>query len=192
MNLPNKLTLGRMLMIILFIIVYVLKDVIGSAYVYILGAIFVIASLTDFFDGYLARKHNLVTTFGKFVDPLADKLLVITALFVLSDMYALNGFTMTYWMPFWVVLIVVIRELLVTSIRLVAMEDGTVLAASQLGKYKTFFTMATITYYFFIMPIDTQVIQIIGIIFVGISVLLTLISMIDYFIKNYKIITKSI
>ncbi|QLY39767.1 CDP-diacylglycerol--glycerol-3-phosphate 3-phosphatidyltransferase [Hujiaoplasma nucleasis] len=192
MNLPNKLTLGRMLMIILFIIIYVLKDIIGSPYVYILGAIFVIASLTDFFDGYLARKHNLVTTFGKFVDPLADKLLVITALFVLSDMYALNGFTMTYWMPFWVVLIVVIRELLVTSIRLVAMEDGTVLAASQLGKYKTFFTMATITYYFFIMPIDTQVIQIIGIIFVGISVLLTLISMIDYFIKNYKIITKSI
>lgn len=181
-----------MLMIILFIIIYVLKDIIGSPYVYILGAIFVIASLTDFFDGYLARKHNLVTTFGKFVDPLADKLLVITALFVLSDMYALNGFTMTYWMPFWVVLIVVIRELLVTSIRLVAMEDGTVLAASQLGKYKTFFTMATITYYFFIMPIDTQVIQIIGIIFVGISVLLTLISMIDYFIKNYKIITKSI
>ena len=192
MNLPNKLTMGRMFMVIIFIILYLLKDVIGESYIYILGGIFVIASLTDYFDGYLARKHNLVTTFGKFVDPLADKILVISALVVLHDIYALSGFTLSFWMPFWVVLIVVVRELLVTSIRLVAMEDGKVVAASNLGKYKTFATMGMITYYFFIMPIDTEVVQIIGIIFVGISVILTLVSGIDYFIKNKSIITKSI
>ncbi|MCF7923507.1 MAG: CDP-diacylglycerol--glycerol-3-phosphate 3-phosphatidyltransferase [Candidatus Izimaplasma sp.] len=192
MNLPNKLTLGRMFMIIIFIILYLLKDTIGEIYIYILGGVFVIAALTDYFDGYLARKNNMVTTFGKFVDPLADKLLVITALVVLSDIYALSGYTLSFWMPFWVVLVVVIRELLVTSIRLVAMEDGKVVAASKLGKYKTFITMATLTYYFFIMPIDTEIINIIGIILVSISVFFTVISGIDYFIKNKSIITKSI
>lgn len=193
MTLPNKLTLGRMAMILVFIGLYLLKDVIGQPLLmYILGAIFVIASLTDFFDGYLARKHNIVTTFGKFMDPLADKLLVIAALMVLNELYALNGFSMTYWMPFWVVLIVVMRELLVTAIRLVAMDDGKVIAAGPLGKYKTFATMITITYYFFLMPLDTYIVQIIGIIMVAISVLLTLVSGFDYFIKNKSIITKSI
>lgn len=192
MTLPNKLTILRMFMIIIFLVIYSLIGIIGDATVYILGSIFVLASITDFFDGYIARKHNLVTTFGKFIDPLADKLLVISALFVLSDLYAKAGFTMTYWMPFWVVLIIVIRELMVTSIRLVALGDGLVVAASNLGKYKTFATMATITYYFFIMPIDTQIIQVIGIVLVSISVLLTLVSGIDYFMKNKSIITKSI
>jgi len=193
MTLPNKLTLGRVAMIFIFLAIYFLRSFIGETLaIYILGIVFLIASLTDFFDGYLARKHNIVTTFGKFMDPLADKLLVIAALMVLSDLYALNGFTMTYWMPFWVVLIVIMRELLVTSIRLVAMDDGKVIAASNLGKYKTFATMTMITYYFFIMPIDTEVVQIIGIILVGIAVLLTLISGWDYFIKNKSIITKSI
>jgi CDP-diacylglycerol--glycerol-3-phosphate 3-phosphatidyltransferase len=193
MTLPNKLTLGRVAMIFIFIAIYFLRNTIGeSLAIYVLGIVFVIASLTDFFDGYLARKHNIVTTFGKFMDPLADKLLVIAALMVLSDLYAHNGFTLTYWMPFWVVLIVIMRELLVTSIRLVAMDDGKVIAASNLGKYKTFATMTMITYYFFIMPIDTEVVQIIGIILVGIAVLLTLISGWDYFIKNKSIITKSI
>jgi CDP-diacylglycerol--glycerol-3-phosphate 3-phosphatidyltransferase len=193
MTLPNKLTLGRVAMIFIFLAIYFLRSFIGETLaIYILGIVFLIASLTDFFDGYLARKHNIVTTFGKFMDPLADKLLVIAALMVLSDLYALNGFTMTYWMPFWVVLIVIMRELLVTSIRLVAMDDGKVIAASNLGKYKTFATMTMITYYFFIMPIDTEVVQIIGIVLVGIAVLLTLISGWDYFIKNKSIITKSI
>ncbi|QWB99373.1 CDP-diacylglycerol--glycerol-3-phosphate 3-phosphatidyltransferase [Mycoplasmatota bacterium] len=192
MNLPNKLTMSRMAMIILFMIVYFLKSVIGSSYIYILGVIFLIASITDFFDGYFARKYKLITTFGKFVDPLADKLLVISALFVLSDIYAVNGFSLSYWMPFWVVLIIVFRELLVTSIRLVALGDGKVVAASHLGKYKTFATMTMITYYFFLMPIDTLSIQYIGIGLVVISVLLTLISGIDYFIKNKSIIVKSI
>lgn len=192
MNLPNKLTLGRMLMIIVFLIVYFLRNTIGGSYTYVLGGVFVLASITDFFDGYLARKYDLVTTFGKFVDPLADKMLVISALFVLYEMYARAGFTMTFWMPFWVVLLIVIRELLVTSIRLVAMQDGRVVAASKLGKYKTFSTMTMITYYFFIMPFDTEWVQNIGVFLVALSVLLTLVSGLDYLLKNKSIILKSI
>ncbi|MDA3931946.1 MAG: CDP-diacylglycerol--glycerol-3-phosphate 3-phosphatidyltransferase [Tenericutes bacterium] len=192
MNLPNKLTMSRMALIILFLMIYFLRSYVGSAYIYILGAIFLVASITDFFDGYIARKYNLVTTFGKFIDPLADKLLVISALFVLSDIHAVSGFTLSFWMPFWVVLIIVVRELMVTSIRLVALGDGKIVAASHLGKYKTFATMTMITYYFFLMPIDTSIIQYIGIALVGISLLLTIISGIDYFVKNKSIIVKSI
>lgn len=191
MTLPNKLTLGRMFMIIIFLAVFFLRDLFGEATIYILGGVFTLASITDFFDGYLARKHNLVTTFGKFIDPLADKLLVISALFVLYELYARLGFTMQYWMPFWVVLIIVIREIFVTSIRLVAMDDGKVIAASNLGKYKTFSTMIMIIYYFFIMPINTSLVQTIGMVLVIVAVLLTVISGFDYFIKNKSIITKS-
>ena len=192
MNLPNKLTIARILMIIVFLAIYFLKSSFLNSYTYVLGVIFVLASITDFFDGYLARKHNLVTTFGKFIDPLADKMLVITALFVLNDIYAQTGFSMSFWMPFWVVLIIVMRELLVTSIRLVAMGDGKVIAASKLGKYKTFSTMTMIAYYFFIMPIDTEVVQYIGVFLVALSVMFTLISGLDYLFKNKDIILKSI
>jgi len=191
MNLPNKLTIGRMILIIVFLIIYFLRNTIGESYVYLLGSIFVIASITDFFDGYLARKHHLVTTFGKFIDPLADKLLVITALFVLHEMYIASGYEM-YWMPFWVVLLIVVRELLVTSIRLVAVGDGLVIAASKLGKYKTFTTMTMITYYFFVMPLESTWVEYIGIFLVALSVLFTVISGLDYLLKNKKIILKSI
>ncbi|MFW5793969.1 MAG: CDP-diacylglycerol--glycerol-3-phosphate 3-phosphatidyltransferase [Bacillota bacterium] len=192
MNLPNKITMVRIFLIPLFLIIYFLRDFIGVNYIYLLGIIFLFAAITDFFDGYLARKNNLVTTFGKFIDPLADKLLVITALFVLTNIYAQAGFKLSFWMPFWVVLIIVIRELLVTSIRLVVLGEGKVLAASKLGKYKTFLTMTTIIYYFFIMPINNQIVNIIGIILVGISVFFTVLSGIDYFLKNKNIITKTI
>lgn len=192
MNLPNKLTMSRMFLILVFMAVYFLRPVIGNFYIYLLGIIFVLASFTDFLDGYFARKYNLITTFGKFIDPLADKLLVISALFVISNIYALGGFTLYFWMPFWVVLVIVVRELLVTSIRLVALGDNKVVAASSLGKYKTFATMTMISYYLFIMPIKTLPIQITGIVLVGITLLLTIVSGIDYFIQNKSIITKSI
>jgi len=191
MNLPNKLTVGRMLMIVVFLAIYFLRNTIGESYVYILGTVFVLASITDFFDGYLARKYNLVTTFGKFIDPLADKLLVISALFVLHEMYAQSGYVM-YWMPFWVVLLIVVRELLVTSIRLVAVGDGLVIAASKLGKYKTFSTMTMIAYYFFIMPIHSTWVDNIGIFLVALSVMFTVVSGLDYLLKNKAIILKSI
>ena len=142
----------------------------------------------------MARKNNIVTTFGKFIDPLADKLLVITALIVITDLSikAVGMSSLYMWMPFWVVIIIIARELTVTSIKLVAVGESIILHASKLGKYKAAFTMITIVYYFFIMPMDTSVINIIGIAMTSISVLLTIISGIDYFIKNKEILLKSV
>ena len=158
----------------------------------IIGLLFIIASITDYLDGQIARKRNIVTTFGKFVDPLADKLLVLSVFLLLSDFYTRSfAGTFTMWMPFWVVLIVLARELIVTSIRLIAVGEGIILHASKWGKYKTAFTMVSLSYYFFIMPIDTFIINWIGVILITISVLLTIGSGIDYFIKNKAIILKS-
>ncbi|NLZ61680.1 MAG: CDP-diacylglycerol--glycerol-3-phosphate 3-phosphatidyltransferase, partial [Acholeplasmataceae bacterium] len=144
MNLPNKLTMLRVLMIPLLIIVYLLKNYFPTAYLWIMGILFLVAALTDYFDGVIARKRNIVTTFGKFMDPLADKLLVLTALIILAD----NHFYVDWmWMPFWFVLIILGRELIVTAIRLVAVSEGKVIAASNLGKLKTGSTMVAILWY---------------------------------------------
>ncbi len=190
MNLPNKLTMFRIVLIPVFIVLYLLRDLIGNATFYILGVVFVIASLTDYFDGMIARSRNLVTTFGKFMDPLADKLLVMAALLVLGD-YFISSEGM--WMPFWVPLIVLSRELIVTSIRLVAVGAGKVIAASKLGKYKTATTMLTIIYYLFLMDLSSNsIVSSIGISLTSLSVLLTLISGVDYFNKNKHIILESV
>jgi CDP-diacylglycerol--glycerol-3-phosphate 3-phosphatidyltransferase len=154
--------------------------------------LFIIASVTDYFDGKIARKNNIVTTFGKFIDPLADKLLVTTTLIILSNLYYVEMSGNFMWMPFWVVLIVITRDLIVTSIRLVAINEGKVVAAKMSGKLKTALTMVTIAYYFFIMPFDTQVINIIGMIMTIAFVFLTVYSATDYFIKNKEIIFKEI
>jgi len=195
MNLPNKLTMLRIIMIPAIVILYVLRNAIGNEGLVfiIMGLIFLVAAITDYFDGKIARARNIVTTFGKFIDPLADKLLVLGTLMIFSDFYA-NNFqgTTTMWMPFWVTLIILARELIVTSIRLVAVGEGIILHASKWGKYKTAFTMLTIVYYFFIMPIDNPIINIIGISMVGISVILTIGSGIDYFAKNKHVILQSI
>ncbi len=193
MNLPNKLTLLRMAIIPLLIVIYLLMDTIGEMTFILIGILFMLAAITDFFDGYLARKNNIVTTFGKFMDPLADKLLVLGALMLLSHYYTANHLgTLTMWMPFWVVFIILARELLVTSIRLVAVGEGIILHASKFGKYKAAVTMVTIVYYFFIMPLDLRITNTIGIILVAVSVLLTIGSGVDYFLKNKGIILKSI
>jgi len=158
-----------------------------------MGILFIGASITDYFDGKIARSRNIVTTFGKFIDPLADKLLVLGTLMIFSDFYA-NNFqgTTTMWLPFWVTFIILGRELIVTSIRLVAVGEGIILHASKWGKYKTAFTMVTLVYYFFVMPLDNPIINIIGISMVSISVLLTIGSGVDYFMKNKHIILRSI
>lgn len=193
MNLPNKLTLMRMAIIPLLIVIYLLMNQIGDITFLVIGILFMLAAITDFFDGYLARKNNIVTTFGKFMDPLADKLLVLGALMLLSHYYTANHLgTLTMWMPFWVVFIILARELLVTSIRLVAVGEGLILHASKFGKYKAAITMVTIVYYFFIMPLDSSTLNIIGIVLVTVSVLLTIGSGVDYFLKNKGIILKSI
>jgi CDP-diacylglycerol--glycerol-3-phosphate 3-phosphatidyltransferase len=197
MNLPNKLTMIRIFIIPFIVIVYFFNNwfdnLLNNLGLYIMGVLFILASVTDYFDGKIARKRNIVTTFGKFIDPLADKLLVTTALIILSNYFYVNTVGGNFmWMPFWVVLVVITRDLIVTSIRLVAINEGVVVAAKWSGKLKTAFTMITIVYYFFIMPFNVLVINIIGIILTIIFVILTVYSAVDYFLKNKEIIFKEI
>ena len=182
MSLPNKLTFIRIVLIpVLVVIYYIERDIfLATGYSLLIGILFIVGSLTDFFDGYFARKHNLITTFGKFLDPLADKLLVMTALLILQDLSII---------PMWTVLIILTREFIVTGIRLVAVgEEGTVIAASPLGKYKTFFTMMAIT--FLLLSIHPFVYQA-GIVLFYLAVLLTVISGLEYFYKNKTVLLKS-
>lgn len=197
MNLPNKLTMIRIFIIPFIVLIYFLNNwfdgLVSNLGLYLMGLLFIVASVTDYFDGKIARGRNIVTTFGKFIDPLADKLLVTTALIILSNYYYVNGIGGNFmWMPFWVILVVITRDLIVTSIRLVAINEGVVVAAKWSGKLKTAFTMITIVYYFFIMPFNVSVITIIGIILTLIFVILTIYSAVDYFLKNKEIIFKEI
>lgn len=185
MSLPNKLTMIRVVLIPIMIAIYLLRNLIGLSAYWIMGIVFLVASFTDFLDGYIARKQNIVTTFGKFMDPLADKLLVMTALMILVDV----NFSFSWmWMPFWVPLLILSRELIVTSIRLVAVGNGQIIAASKLGKYKTASTMAAITVYLVLLPLNIFVFNLIGWILMGLAILMTIISGVDYFIKNKTVI----
>ena len=189
MNFPNKLTMIRMILIPVMIVLYLLINSLGQATYWLMGIVFFVASLTDYYDGKIARKRNIVTTFGKFMDPLADKLLVMSSLLILADNYLIAP---NMWMPFWFPIIILARELIVTSIRLVAVGEGKIIAASNLGKYKTATTMAAILWYLFLMPIDLAWINYIGWALMGLSLALTIISGTDYFLKNKKIICESI
>ena len=131
MNLPNKLTILRVILIPFFV-VFMLFDITGAADKWIALVIFCVASLTDMLDGKIARKYNLVTNFGKFMDPLADKLLVCTALICLTSMNRLNVI---------VVLVIIAREFIISGFRLIASDNGVVIAASYWGKFKTTFQM---------------------------------------------------
>ena len=145
MNLPNKITISRICMIPLFMIImlpsndwgtWVINDVELPISHFVGAIIFIIASTTDWVDGYYARKHNLVTTLGKFLDPLADKLLVSSALIILVE-YQLA--------PAWVVILIISREFAVTGLRLVLAGGGEVVAANQLGKIKTWTQIVAIS-----------------------------------------------
>ncbi len=191
MNLPNKLTLLRMALIPVLIALYLLMDEIGQLSYLLMGIVFVVASFTDYLDGYLARKNDIVTTFGKFMDPLADKLLVMSALIILSDMAA-KEILAGLWMPFWIVIIILAREFIVTSVRLVAVGEGKIIAASKLGKYKTALTMVAIIWYLFLIPyVTVSAISIIGIILMAGATFMTLLSGLDYLVKNWKFIIAS-
>ncbi len=128
MNLPNKLTTARMLLAIPFIYFLEGAETNGTIFRYIAFLLFVVASLTDWLDGYLARKHNLVTDFGKLMDPLADKILVISAMVI---------FVSLGWLPSWMSIVVIAREFLISGIRTLAATQGEVIPAGNLGKYKT-------------------------------------------------------
>lgn len=177
MNLPNKLTILRVIMIPFFV-VFLLADITGSADKWIALVIFCVASLTDMLDGKIARKQNLVTNFGKFMDPLADKLLVCTALICLTAMDRLNVV---------VTLIIIAREFIISGFRLVASDNGIVIAANYWGKFKTVSQMALIIVK--IMDLGGVFSGLEGVLEI-IAVALTLISLMDYIMKNKEVLTK--
>lgn len=176
MNLPNKLTIIRVCLIPFFVAALLFDH--GNNYTMriVANVLFIVASLTDLFDGKIARKYNLVTNFGKFMDPLADKLLVCSALICLIELGQL---------PAWVV-IIISREFIISGFRLVAADNGVVIAASYWGKFKTTFQMAAVILMIFNIPALTLVTNIV----VVIAVALTIISLVDYVAKNIKILTE--
>ncbi len=177
MNLPNKLTVLRVIMIPFFV-VFMLFDITGAADKWIALVIFCVASLTDMLDGKIARKYNLVTNFGKFMDPLADKLLVCTAMICLVSLDQLNVI---------VVLIIIAREFIISGFRQVAADSGIVIAASYWGKFKTVSQMAMII----VLIMDLGgVMDIVGTVLMWIALILTLVSLIDYIAKNKQVLTQ--
>lgn len=172
MNLPNKLTIFRVILIPFFV-VFLLLDI--TAYdKWIALAIFIIASLTDFLDGHIARKYNLVTNFGKFMDPLADKLLVCSAMICLVELSRI---------PAWVVIVIIAREFIISGFRLVASDNGVVIAASYWGKFKTTFQILMIC----LMIADLPQLVLLTQIVMWVAVALTVISLVDYLIKNKSV-----
>lgn len=176
MNTPNKLTIARVVMIPFFV-AFLMYDIVGDAGKWVALVIFIAASLTDTLDGYLARKYHLVTNFGKFMDPLADKLLVCSALICLIQLGQL---------PAWMVIIIISREFIISGFRLVASDNGVVIAASYWGKFKTTFQMIAVILLIINIPALSLVTQIC----VWIALILTVVSLIDYIAKNHKVLTE--
>lgn len=180
MNLPNRLTIVRFILAVPFIIFLQLSNTVGTTgivYRIISLSIFIIASLTDFFDGYIARKRNLITDFGKIMDPLADKILVISALVIFVDI----GYN-----PAWMSIIVLAREFLISGIRIMAAAKGEVIAAGNLGKYKTTSQMVVIIISILIGPITISLngfIFTVSSLLMMIPVILTIWSGVDYTFK---------
>ena len=175
MNLANKLTTFRVLCIPIFVVFMLIESI---PYNYYLAAIvFIVASITDLFDGKIARKYHLVTNFGKFMDPLADKMLVSAALICLTPKM----------IPSWVV-IIMSRELFISGFRMLAADQGIVLAAGWWGKFKTAFSMVMIIVLIVNTPLNNSVLYIIGQILIWISLALTIISMIEYVSKNFNVL----
>ena len=174
MNLPNKLTVFRACMVPVFVFV-MLWDGLGEYGKYVAAAVFILASATDWLDGFLARKNGLVTDFGKFMDPIADKLLVCSAMICLVENDALAA---------WIVIIIIGREFIISGFRLVASDKGTVIAASYWGKFKTVFQMIMVI----LLILDLGgVFDTIAEVVVWISLILTVISLIDYLYKNWSV-----
>ena len=169
MNLPNKLTMFRV-KLLPFFVVFLLVDITTSDK-WIALAIFIVASLTDLLDGKIARKYNLVTNFGKFMDPLADKLLVCSALICLVSLGKIAA---------WMVIVIIAREFIISGFRLIASDNGVVIAASYWGKFKTTFQMVMIC----LMIADIPQISLVTDIVMWAAVILTVVSLVDYLVKN--------
>lgn len=176
MNLPNKLTIFRVILIPFFVF-FLLTDVLGASGDYLALVIFIVASLTDMLDGKIARKYNLVTNFGKFMDPLADKLLVCSAMICLIEKGQLAA---------WIVIIIIAREFIISGFRLVAADNGIVIAASYWGKFKTVFQMLMVIV--LILDIPNQFFAVLGTVLTYIALILTVVSLIDYIAKNKNVL----
>ena len=176
MNLPNKLTIFRVILIPFFV-VFLLLDPSNQTYRYIAAATFIIASLTDMLDGKIARKYNLVTNFGKFMDPLADKLLVSAAMICLIA---------TGQLAAWIVIVIISREFIISGFRLIASDNGIVIAASYWGKFKTVFQMLMIIV--LIANIQMPFFTVLGTILIYVALVLTIVSLIDYIVKNKDVL----
>lgn len=177
MNLPNKLTVIRMI-IVPFFVFFLLYDN-GQNYTFRMIALvlFIIASLTDTLDGKIARKYHLITDFGKFMDPLADKLLVCSALICLIQLGQI---------PAWMVVIIIGREFVISGFRLVASDNGVVIPANYWGKFKTTFQMIAVI----LMILDIPALHLLTVIITWIALILTVISLCTYIAQNYKILLK--
>ncbi len=177
MNLPNKLTIFRVILIPFFVVAMLWDKVPYGNYIAV--GIFVVACLTDFLDGQIARRYNLITTFGKFMDPLADKLLVSAALICfLEDPESV--------MPVWVVIVIISRDLIINGIRLVAAEKGVTIAADYFGKVKT--TVQMVMSILLILNFRMPAYVIVEYIFIYAAVILTVISLIDCLYKNRDVL----
>lgn len=176
MNLPNKLTVLRVIMVPFFVF-FMLTDAGGPANKWIALVLFCVASLTDMLDGKIARARNLVTNFGKFMDPLADKLLVCSAMICMIPLGKLQA---------WFVIIIIAREFIISGFRLVAADNGIVIAASYWGKFKTVSQM------FMIIVLIADLggaFDIVGTVLIWLSLILTVVSLIDYIAKNVQVLT---
>ncbi|MBR2764879.1 MAG: CDP-diacylglycerol--glycerol-3-phosphate 3-phosphatidyltransferase [Blautia sp.] len=175
MNLPNKLTTGRMILVP-FLVLFMLTGWGGSANRIICLVIFISASVTDWLDGYLARKNHLVTNYGKFMDPLADKLLVCSAMICMIELGRL---------PAWVVVVIIGREFIISGFRLIAAENGIVIAANYWGKFKTVSQMIMII----LLLLNEPRLSVVTDIFIWLSAALTVISLLTYIMQNRKVLS---
>jgi CDP-diacylglycerol--glycerol-3-phosphate 3-phosphatidyltransferase len=175
MNLPNKITIIRVFMIPIFLIFMLFEQIPYGRY--IAAVIFTLAAITDAIDGYIARKNNLVTNFGKFMDPVADKLLVCSALICLVESHKIPG---------WVAIIIIAREFIISGFRLIASDNGVVLAAGWWGKIKT--NVQIVMSVMLIVDLDFAFINVLELISIYLALALTIISMMDYLIKNKQLL----
>ena len=177
MNLPNKLTILRVILIPFFVAALMIQGGANETMRIVAAVIFIVASLTDLLDGKIARKYNLVTNFGKFMDPLADKLLVCSALICFIELHQI---------PAWMVIIIISREFIISGFRLVASDNGVVIAASYWGKFKTTFQMIAIV----LMILHIPALELLTQICIWIALILTIVYLVDYLVKNHKVLTE--
>ena len=183
MNLPNKLTIFRTILIPFFLVALMVPEIPGGKWIAV--GIFIVASLTDFLDGKIARKYNLVTDFGKFMDPLADKLLVCSAMIALISLDRI---------PAWVVIVIIAREFIISGFRLVASDNGIVIAASYWGKIKT--TVQMLMVILLILNLGETIpsaaigFRVAEQILIYAALILTVVSLLDYLIKNRSVLAE--